>query len=57
LCEITKDYYIIVSYLQTIQFYVDFIFAATASQTAALTSIRATASSMYRITQFWESEY
>jgi hypothetical protein len=51
-CQITKDYYIIVSYFKTIQFDVDFIFAVTASLAATSTGIKATASSMYRIKQF-----
>jgi hypothetical protein len=52
LCKIAKDYCIIVSYFKAIQFYFDFIFAAASSPTAASTSVNATASSMYRITQF-----
>jgi hypothetical protein len=52
LCKIRKDYYIIVSYFKTIQFYVDFIFAAITSPTAPSTGTNATASSMYRIKQF-----
>ena len=57
MCKITKDYYIIVSYFKTIQFDVDFIFAVTASLAATPTVIKATASSMYIITEFWESKY
>jgi hypothetical protein len=37
---------------KTIQFYVDFIFAAITSPTTAPTGINATESSMYRIKQF-----